>query len=832
MGKHPGQTGPPQEPASHAQLKQFNLELADAEATLKVLADVFAHNESLSPGLVAAEPATYLSFSDEDRYRTLVDQLPAVVFMASMDRGIGNAYVSPQIEAALGYSQSEWLQDPIRWYQHIHPDDKARWSAEAAEMFLSGTALKSTYRVIARDGRVVWFQCEAKMIRTEDGRPWAIHGVGFDVTELKESEIALNEKHKQLQLLKDIATKANQATSVAEAMQFAVERVCEFTGWPLGHVCLASMYGKELLSSNIWSSSSEDRFRAFREVPETSGFLTAEDLTGGVFANARSAWIRDVSNDPNFVRWSAAQQAGIKSAFAFPVISGNGVVAVLEFFTDVPAEPDDVTVELMAHVGTQLGQIVDRVRTQEKLSHDAFHDSLTTLPNRSLFLDRLERAIARAKRHAEYNFAVLLIDVDRFKIVNDSLGHAAGDELIVQVARRILRSLRIDDAATRPAPPPGAQWKSKDDTLARLGSDEFTVLLDDIQDPSDGTRVAERIQNSFAEPFVICGQDIFITASIGIASNSTHAAAADVVRDADTAMYRAKLQGKARCEVFDQAMHEHSVNRLKLETDLRKALEREEFRVFYQPIIALRTARISGFEALLRWQRLDKGFVSPGDFIGVAEEMGLIVPIGMWVLRTACEQVRRWHLENPEETPLTMSVNISARQFVHDDLVTQVGKILRETQVEPAAIKLEITESVAMGDAERTIKVVNELKKLGLRFSIDDFGTGYSSLSYLRRFPMDTLKIDRSFVSNIDRDPEKREIARTIVGLARNLGMNVVAEGTETLAEVNFLRTLDCEYAQGYYFSRPVDSKQASLLVAEKRIFDLSPVESTLPSRR
>jgi len=822
MGKDPKQIGQPPEPPSQSQSNPSKLDLAAAEATLQMLAEVFAQNGALNAELVATESESSVSFSDEDRYRTLVDQLPAVVFMASLEKGIGNAYVSPQIEAALGFSQNEWLQDPIRWYEHIHPDDKARWSIEAAEMFISGVTLKSAYRVIARDGRAVWFQCEARLIRREDGRPWAVHGVGFDITELKESEAALSEKHKQLQLLIDIATKANQATSIEEAMQFAVDRVCEFTGWPLGHVCLTSVDRKELLSSNIWSSAPEGPFASLRETSERSGLCVAPEITGDVFASARPAWIRDVTNDPSFSGHSA-EHAGVKSACVFPIVSGSGVVAVLEFFSDVCAEPDDVVVELMAHVGTQLGQIVERVRAQKKLSHDAFHDALTGLPNRTLFLDRLDRAIARSKRNEDYHFAVLLIDIDRFKIVNDSLGHAGGDELIVGVAKRILRALRIDDGS-QAAPRP--EWKTKDDTLARLGGDEFTVLLDDIQDPSDGTRVAERIQDSLMEPFVIGGQELFITASIGIAANSAHTVAADVVRDADTAMYRAKLHGKACCEIFDQAMHEHSVNRLKLETDLRKALERDEFRVHYQPIVALQTGKISGFEALVRWQAPDRGFISPAEFIGVAEEMGLIVPIGLWVLRTACEQARQWHRENPQEVLLTMSVNISARQFVHDDLVKQVAEILRETKVEPAAIKLEITESVTMGDAARTIRVVNELKKLGLRFSIDDFGTGYSSLSYLRRFPMDTLKIDRSFVSNLDTNPEKREIVRTIVGLARNLGLDVVAEGTETLAEVNFLKTLDCEYAQGYYFSRPVDAEKATALVNEKRVFDLLPVDA------
>jgi len=751
------------------------------------------------------------------RYRSLVDQLPAVVFMASLDGGIGNAYVSPQIEASLGFSQDEWLRDPIRWYQHIHPDDKERWSTEAAEMFISGTTLRSAYRVIARDGRVIWFQCEAKMIRGEDGRPWAIHGVGFDITELKESEKALNEKHKQLQLLKDIATRANQALSITEAMQFAVERLCEFTGWPLGHVCFASRDQQQLHSSNIWTSIPEDRFLSFREASETRGFSTRADLPGRVFASGQSAWIRDVGNDPNFSRQPAAQQVGIKSSFAFPVVGGGEVVAVLEFFADVCSDPDDVVVDLMVHVGNQLGQVVERVRAQEKLLHDAFHDPLTALPNRALFLDRLERTIARAKRHEDYKYAVLFVDIDRFKIVNDSLGHSAGDDLIMQVSQRILRSLRLEDNVSRPATIPSADWKTKDDTLARPGADEFTILLDDIRDPSDSIRVAERIQASFAEPFVICGQEVFATASIGIAGNSAHATAADVLRDADTAMYRAKLHGKARYEVFDQAMHEHSVNRLELETDLRRAFERKEFRVFYQPIVSLRSGNISGFEALLRWQKPGKGIVSPGTFISVAEEMGLIVSIGMWVLRTACEQARQWHLENPQEVPLTMSANISARQFMQEDLVTQVGTILRETQVDPAAIKLEITESVTMGNAERTIKVVNELKKLGLRFSIDDFGTGYSSLSYLRRFPMDTLKIDRSFVTNLDSNPENREIVRTIVGLARNLGMDVVAEGAETLAETTHLKNLDCDFVQGFFYSKPLDSVQAQAFLSNSR---------------
>jgi len=631
---------------------------------------------------------------------------------------------------------------------------------------------------------------------------------------------ALYENQEQLQLLEEIATSSNQASSVREAMKFTLDRVCAFTHWPIGHAYFAADGNTgSMVSTNIWHLTDDDRFDHFREVTERTDFRPGTGLPGRVFASRQPAWITDVADDTNFPRGPSARQAGLRSAFAFPVLSRNEVAAILEFFSETVSEPPAAFLRIMSQIGTLLGRVVERVRAAEILLHDAFHDPLTALPNRALFLDRLARSIVRAERHTDYNFGVLFIDIDRFKIVNDSLGHPAGDDLLIQVSQRILRSLRLEDLVSRPATMPSPQWKPKDDTLARLGGDEFTVLLDDMRDPSDAIRVAERIQDSFAEPFVICGQDVFTTASIGIIANSTHATAVDVLRDADTAMYRAKLHGGSRCEVFDQAMHEHSVNRLNLETDLRKALERKEFRVYYQPIIALRTGTISGFEALLRWQRPEKGLVSPAEFIGLAEETGLIVSIGNWVFRTACEQARQWDLEYPQEVPLTMSVNISARQFMQDDLVTQVEKILRESQVTPTAIKLEITESVTMGDAERTIRVVNELKKLGLAFSIDDFGTGYSSLSYLRRFPTDTLKIDRSFVSNLKSNPENREIIRTIIGLARNLGMDVVAEGTETAEEISYLKSLDCEFAQGYFFSKPVDSVAARALLRENRSF-------------
>ena len=295
-------------------------------------------------------------------YRVLVEQIPALVFIAYLERGISEAYVSPQIESTLGYSQEEWLEDPIRWYERVHPDDKQRWSVEAAEMFLTGEPLKSAYRVIARDGRVVWFQCEVKMVRRPDGRPWAIQGVGFDITNLKESEQSLYQKNAQLELLRDVATTANQATTVAQAMQFAVDRVCQFTAWPLGHACIPAVGSSHLASFHLWSSTQERRFDAFRSASEVSGFSIAADLPAKVLTSARAIWVRDVASDPHFARQSVAQQAGIKSAFAFPVLSGNEVVAVLEFFSLDSSDRDDGILEIITLVGNQLGQVADRTR--------------------------------------------------------------------------------------------------------------------------------------------------------------------------------------------------------------------------------------------------------------------------------------------------------------------------------------------------------------------------------------------------------------------------------------------------------------------------------------
>ena len=453
--------------------------------------------------------------------------------------------------------------------------------------------------------------------------------------------------------------------------------------------------------------------------------------------------------------------------------------------------------------------ISERKRAEELLAHNAFHDGLTNLPNRTLFLDRLQRALVLSKRHTDYKFAVLFIDIDEFKVFNDSLGHIVGDEVLVQIGKRLTASLREVDTIARPQ----QGQLLRDDTLARLGGDEYTILLEDVRNPSDAIRVAERLQGKLSNPFTVQGCEIVVHASVGIAfSTPTCAHAEDLLRDANIAMYRAKRAGKARCEVFDTAMHEGAVRRLELETELRKGLELGEFRTHYQPIVSLKSGRITGFEALTRWQRGER-LLAPAEFIAVADETGLIIPMNRLLLREACEQLRLWHVQFPADPQLSMSVNITSKEFAHPNLAKGISEILGETGLDPKYLQLEITETIAMREPEKASLVLAELKSLGVRLSVDDFGTGYSSLSRLQQFPVDSLKIDRAFISQMDTDAESHKIVQVIVMLAQTLGLATVAEGTETEEQVNMVKALDCGFAQGYYFSKPADRQVISDLL-------------------
>lgn len=452
-----------------------------------------------------------------------------------------------------------------------------------------------------------------------------------------------------------------------------------------------------------------------------------------------------------------------------------------------------------------LTDITERWQIEERMREMALYDALTHLPNRSLFLDRLNHLLQRCQRQYSHHFAVLFLDLDRFKVINDSLGHGIGDQLLVAFSRLVESLLRPSD------------------TLARLGGDEFTILLEDLGCPQDAYAIAERINQALTRPFYIEGAEIFTNTSIGIAFGQPGVHSAEMLlRDADTAMYRAKSQGKACYAVFDTAMHQEVLERLHLEVDLRHAIKRQEMQVFYQPIVCLKTGYLVGFEALLRWFHPERSQIPPDQFIALAEETGLITELGHFVLREACLQVQDWHCDYPQSPPLVMGVNLSSKQLSQFHLVPFVLQILAEVGLDPHQLKLEITETCLMENPDLAAATLQKLDQAGIKLALDDFGTGYSSLNYLRRFPVHTLKIDRSFVSRLDQGGEDVEIVRTIVALAHNLKMNVIAEGIETPEQWQQLQDLGCEFGQGYFFSRPVDRATAEALVAQHKPWSLS----------
>jgi diguanylate cyclase (GGDEF)-like protein len=431
-------------------------------------------------------------------------------------------------------------------------------------------------------------------------------------------------------------------------------------------------------------------------------------------------------------------------------------------------------------------EIADRRRAESQLAYDALHDALTNLPNRTLFLQRLEEVLQISQANPDYQFAVLFIDLDRFKIINDSLGHIVGDRFLIEITQRL----------------------HDRDLVSRLGGDEFTILLENIRTPSEATQVAERVLAALCHGLTLEGHTLFPSASIGIAIGSqAYQNATDVLRDADLAMYEAKKTGKSCYALFTDDLHIRTFKLLQLESDLGQALTQGEFQLHYQPIVSLITNKLVGFEALVRWQHPQRGFIPPNDFIALAEETGFIIPLGEWVLREACRQMHIWHQSFPTQTDLLISINLSGKQLRDPRLIEIIDRVLAETGLDGRFLKLELTESMLIDDVEMTIETLEDICARNIRLSIDDFGTGYSSLSYLPRFPVDTLKIDRSFVSRMADKAENLEIVRAIISLAQSIEMDVIAEGIETVAQLEQLRTLGCGFGQGYLFSRPLDSQ-------------------------
>ena len=692
----------------------------------------------------------------------------------SLDQMRGNLYFDPTWQAI--------REDGSKFPNHERPANAALRTGKPQSEVIMGLR--------KADGAVIWLMTNAQpLFEGQDAKPIGVVSTITDITQRKQAELRQTMEHRVTRLL-----------SEAESLEEIVPRIIQTIGETIDSACAACWLWDEYRQARVcaatWGQSSAgvteflDGNRQPRRLPRTPG-----GLLNRVWDDGEPVWMTDVTQDVTFRRAAIAAKAGLRGAFAFPIRFGDEILGVMEFYTRDSRPPDEVLLQSARSMGSQIGQFLARRKAEERVRHLAHFDDLTGLPNRNTFNQRLQHALAQAHRHAK-PLAVLFIDLDRFKIINDTLGHNAGDRVLREVAQRFGECLRDSD------------------TVARLGGDEFVVLIEELPDPVHVTSIAQKILAAVAKPFVLDGQEFQLTASIGITTYPDDSDdMATLLKNADIAMYRAKEQGKNIYQYYSAQMNVHSLERLALESNLRRAVERDEFRLHYQPKVHLASGRVTGMEALVRWQQSGKALIYPAEFIPLAEETGLIVPIGEWVMKTACAQNKFW--QDQGLPPVRVAVNLSARQFTHEKLLDDVARILAETGLDPAQLELEITESMVMQNAEQAVKLLNRLSAMGIHLSIDDFGTGYSSLSYLKRFPIDSVKIDRSFIRDIPGDADDAAITQAIIAMAHGLRITVIAEGVETREQLEFLRDNGCDEIQGHYFSKAVPPDEFVRLLEE-----------------
>jgi diguanylate cyclase (GGDEF)-like protein/PAS domain S-box-containing protein len=718
----------------------------------------------------------------------LLERVPAIIYIADAG-GIGRwRYVSPQIRQVLGFSPQEWCADPQIWAARLHPDDRERVLAEEEE-YSTGrqTSRPTEYRMLHRDGHVVWIRDEARLVRDGDALRW--HGVLSDVTERKQVEIELERRAAQQAAVARLGEHALERATTAELMQEAVDVAADSLAVNFAGVA-------ELMAD-------QDCFilRSAVGVPQSAigrqfSPLGSASQAGYTLITGSPVVVSDWATEERFGQSPALSQMGTRSGLSVVVEGRDGPFGVLGVQSQQTREYSDGDVDFLQSLANVLADALARQSTEDEIRHRALHDRLTGLPNRELFQDRLDHAIERLRRRHSLA-AMLFLDLDHFKLINDSLGHQLGDELLTAVATRLKQAVRASD------------------TVARFGGDEFGILLEDVAGEQDAIETAERVAALFSRPFAIAGREHFVTVSIGIVLAEGDAASGALIRDADTAMYRAKERGRARYEVFDDAMRDRAIVRVRIENELRRALERDELRLDYQPIVSLRDNTIVAAEALLRWDQHDRTPIAPDDFVPVAEQNGLIEPIGRWVLDRACRQAAQWGEARADSAPIGISVNLSATQLANRRIPEIVAGVLADTRLDPASLSLEITESVLLADAETLAETLPALKRIGVRLVLDDFGTGYSSFSYLTRLPLDALKVDRSYVDGLGTEPRDTAITEAIIVMSHALSLEVIGEGVETSLHVAELRRLGCDLVQGFHVCRPVPASEITRMLRD-----------------
>ena len=723
----------------------------------------------------------------EARFRRLAENAPDVIYRYRIRPQPGHEYISPAVTRLYGYSPSEFYADPDFGVKIVHPDDRAILSSIARAQVPETVEM----RMIHRNGSIVWIEQHNVPVFDAEGNRVALEGIARDITARKQRE-------QELHLLQSITLAVSEAEDMEAALSIVLRAVCEATGWVIGQAWVpATEDGRLFVCSPAWYGRERglEAFRAACEhwVVEGSG----TDLQARVVRERVPLWLRDIDTRDDFSRHQYAADAGLKAMVAVPVTTGAEIEAIMEFFTREPRPEDEPLVHTVSSVAAQLGAVIRRKRSEERLMYLAHHDVLTDLPNRALFSDRLRQALFEANRQGRL-VAVAFLDLDRFKNINDSLGHETGDQLLRGVADRLRANVR------------------ESDTVARISGDEFMLVLPGLTNVDDASRIAQKILAGLSQPLIITGHELYVSASLGIAIYPHDAKDVEgLLRNADVAMYRAKETGRNAYQFYTAEMTVLAQEHLRLEGDLRRALDRREFMLHFQPILDLTEGAVVGAEALLRWKHPERGIVGPAHFVHLAEEAGLIGPIGEWVLRSACNQFVAW--EQQGLGLLRLSVNISPRQFQSLELAEMVAAVLRESGLAPERLELELTEGVLLHNPDTTIANMDRLSAMGVRLSIDDFGTGYSSLTYIKRLPIDQLKIDQSFVRDIPEDEDDAAIATAIIAMAHNLKLTVIAEGVETLEQLAFLRNHRCDLMQGYYFSQPLSAADFALLMRERR---------------